>query len=98
VSYAHARARADLNSLTTYFDAVRAPIVGANQYAAASSDVPDRLFARGRLMPTDRWLLLGIFDWRTGLPYSVVDGSLDFVGARNSLRLPTYDRLEVGIE
>jgi hypothetical protein len=98
VSYARASASADLNSLTSFFDAVRVPVIGENQYAAANSDVPNRLFARGRFMPTDRWLLLGIFDWHTGLPYSVVDADLDFVGARNSLRFPTYDRLEVGVE
>ena len=35
------------------------------------------------------WLLIGIFDWRSGLPYSVVDEHLDFVGPRN--RLPFSD-------
>jgi hypothetical protein len=54
--------------------------------------------ARGSLMPTPRWLLLGIFDWRTGLPYSVVNDTLDFVGARNDRRFPTFLRLEVGLE
>ena len=49
-------------------------------------------------MPTDRWLLLGLFDWRSGLPYSIVNETLDYVGPRNSLRFPTYLRLEVGIE
>ena len=49
-------------------------------------------------MPTPRWLLLGIFDWRSGLPYSVVNEALDFVGPRNQLRFPTYARLELGLE
>jgi hypothetical protein len=97
-SYVRSAARADLNSVTTYFDTVMAPVVGQNQYAPAAADVPNRLLARGRLMPTNRWLLLGIFDWRSGLPYSVVDQNLDFVGARNSYRFPTYLRLETGIE
>jgi hypothetical protein len=97
-SYIRSMARADLNSLTTYYDAVMAPVIGQNQYAPAPADVPNRFFARGRLMPTNRWLLLGIFDWRSGLPYSVVDQDLDFVGARNSYRFPTYLRLETGIE
>ncbi len=48
--------------------------------------------------PTPRWLLLGIFDWRSGLPYSVVNDTLDFVGPRNSQRFPAYVRLEVGVE
>ena len=98
VSYARAAARGDLNTLTNFFDAILWPVVGENAYAPASTDVPNRLLARGRVNPTPRWLLLGILDWRSGLPYSVTNDALDFVGARNSQRFPTYLRLEVGIE
>ena len=49
-------------------------------------------------MPTPTWLLLGVFDWRSGLPYSRVNEALDFVGPRNDARFPTYARLELGIE
>ena len=98
VSYARSAARGDLNTLTNFFDAILWPVVGANAYAPAATDVPNRLLARGRVNPTPRWLLLGILDWRSGLPYSVVNDTLDFVGPRNSLRFPTYLRLEVGIE
>ena len=49
-------------------------------------------------MPSPRWLLLGIADWRSGLPYSAVNETLDFVGPRNQLRFPTYARLELGVE
>jgi hypothetical protein len=98
VSYARSVARADLNSLMNFYNAVLSPVIGANAYAPASTDVPNRLFARGRVNPTPRWLLLGIFDWRSGLPYSVVNETLDFVGSRNSLRFPTYVRLEAGVE
>jgi carboxypeptidase family protein/TonB-dependent receptor-like protein len=97
-TYARSLARADLNALSAFFDTVLSPVVGANQFAAANTDVPNRVLARGRVMPTDRWLLIGIFDWRSGLPYSLVNDTLDFVGARNSLRFPTYARLEAGIE
>jgi hypothetical protein len=98
VSYARSSARGDLNALMNYFDAVLWPVVGDNAYAPASTDAPNRLLARGRLMPTPRWLMLGIFDWRSGLPYSVVNEALDYVGPRNSLRFPSYVRLEVGLE
>ncbi len=97
-SYTWSMARADLNSLTNYYDAVMAPVIGINAYAPSSTDVPHRLTARGRVMPTKRWLLLGIFDWRTGVPYSIVDESLDFVGPRDSQRFPDFVRLEVGVE
>jgi hypothetical protein len=98
VTYARSFARGDLNTFSNYYDTMLAPVVGVNAYAPASADVPHRLMARGRLMPTPRWLLLGIFDWRTGLPYSTVNETLDFVGPRNTLRFPTYLRLEAGIE
>jgi hypothetical protein len=98
VTYARSAASGDLNAFANYFDAVLSPVVGENMYARAPTDVPHRLTARGRLLPTDRWLLVGIFDWRTGLPYSVVDESLDFVGIRDSERFPVFVRLEVGVE
>jgi len=97
VSYIRASSKADLNALTNYFDTLLWPIIGQNQYAP-SNDVPHRLFARGRAMPTGKWLLLGTFDWRTGLPYSIVNETLDFVGARNSQRFPNYMRTELGVE
>jgi hypothetical protein len=97
VSYIRSSSHADLNSLTNYFDTLLWPIIGQNQYAP-SNDVPHRLLARGRAMPTSRWLLLGIFDWRSGLPYSVVNDQLDFVGTRNDRRFPSFMRTELGIE
>ncbi len=98
LSYSRSVARGDLNSLASYFDVMMWPIIGQNAYAPTSADVPNRFLARGRAMPTERWLLVGIFDWRSGLPYSVVDEYLDFVGARNALRFPPYARTELGIE
>jgi len=98
VSYARSSSQADLNALTSYFGAILSPVVGVNQYAPAPANAPNRFLARGRVMPTSRWLLLAIFDWRNGLPYSAVNEYLDFVGPRDSLRFPTYARLEVGLE
>ena len=49
-------------------------------------------------VPTNRWLLVGTLDWRTGLPYSVVGETLEFVGPRNAERLPTYLRLDAGFD
>jgi len=97
-TYTRSRSEGDLNTLTSSFDSVLAPIIGENAYTALSTDVPHRLFVRGRVVPRAKWLLLGVLDWRTGLPYSVVNETLDFVGPRNALRFPTYCRLELGVE
>jgi outer membrane receptor for ferrienterochelin and colicin len=97
-TYTRATAHADLNALTNYFDTILNPVTGVNQYAAAPTDVPNRLLARGRYMPTDRWFLLGVADWRDGLPYSIVDGNREYVGTRNTQRFPEYFHLEIGVE
>lgn len=99
VSYVRSAARGDLNALTTYFDAMMWPVIGQNAYAPEEADVPNRLLVSGRAMPTNRWLVSGIFDWRSGRPYSVVNEYLDFVGARNQgHRFPAYARVQVGLE
>jgi hypothetical protein len=97
-TYTRSRSEGDLNTLTSSFDSVLAPIIGENAYAPLTTDVPHRLFVRGRVVPREKWLLLGVLDWRTGLPYSVVNETLDFVGPRNVLRFPNYCRLELGLE
>jgi hypothetical protein len=97
-SYVHSSAHEDLNALVNFFDAVLEPVIGANAYAPAAADAPNRLFVRGRAMPTRRWLVLGTLDWRSGLPYSIVDEALEFVGPRNARRFPIYHRLDVGLE
>jgi hypothetical protein len=98
VSYVRAFARADLNSFTTFFDSVISPVLGENAYAPSRFDVPHRLLARGRATPIRDWLLVGTLDWRSGLPYSVVDETLDYVGPRNDRRFPAYVRVDLGIE
>jgi hypothetical protein len=97
-SYVRSHARADLNAFTMFFDSVRWPIIGANEYAPARADAPHRALVRARAMPSSTWLLVGVFDWRSGLPYSVVNETLDFVGPRHARRFPTYTRLELGID
>ena len=87
-SYVRSQARADLNAFTTFFDSMLWPVVGRNEYAPARTDTPHRLLVRGRAMPTPRWLFVGVLDWRSGVPYSVVNEALDFVGPRNDRRFP----------
>ena len=98
VSYVRSAAMSDSNALTNFFDSIMWPVIGANAYGPANADVPHRLFVRGHAMPTPQWLVVGILDWRSGLPYSVVNEALDFAGPRNDHRFPSYLRLELGLE
>jgi hypothetical protein len=97
-SFVHSKAREDLNSLLDFMDAVLQPIISSNAYAPAAADVPNRLLVRARSEVINGWQILGTADWREGLPYSVVDEYLEFVGQRNALRFPNYFRVDTGIE
>jgi hypothetical protein len=96
--YDWSAARGDLNDVNTFFGTVMAPVVGADAFAPLNTDVPHRFFLRGRMLATPQWLLLGVFDWNAGVPFSTVNEMLDFVGSRNDRRFPTYMRLELGAE
>lgn len=98
VSYVRARARASTNAFTNYFDAIRTPVIAENAYAPARADVPHRMLLRSRVLPTPTWLVVAIIDWRSGLPYSTTNETLDFVGIRQGLRFPQYVRTELGLE
>ena len=98
VTYTHSRARSDLNAMSNFYDTTMWPVMGENAYAASPTDAPHRMLARGRFTPWPKWLVIGIVDWRSGLPYSVTDEALDYVGPRNVLRFPTFFRLEAGLE
>jgi hypothetical protein len=97
-TYVHSSARENLNAFVNFYSAVLTPVVGQDAYAPAAADAPHRLFVRGQAMPTTRWMIVGTFDWRSGLPYSVVNEDLDFVGPRNEQRFPTYVRTEIGVD
>ncbi len=97
-SFVRSTAREDLNALVTFYDAILVPVIGANSYAPAAADAPDRFLLRVHGMPTRSWMLLGTLEWRDGLPYSIVDDYLDFIEPRNDRRFPEYMRVETGVE
>lgn len=97
-TYSRSLAEGDLNSFANYFDAMLWPVVPPHGYGPLATDVPHRFLARGRLLPAASWLIVGVADWRTGLPYSLVDEDLDFVGPRNATRMPNYLRFDLGLE
>jgi hypothetical protein len=97
-TYSRSMAEGDLNSFANYFDTMLWPVVPPHGYGPLPTDVPHRFLARGRLLPAATWLIVAVADWRTGLPYSLVNAALDFVGPRNDERMPNYLRFDLGLE
>lgn len=97
-TYSRSKAEGDLNTFGNYFDSMLWPVIAPNQYGVLPTDVPHRFLARSRVLPTPTWLVAAVADWRSGLPYSIVDAALDFVGPRNTQRMPNFFRLDLGVE
>jgi hypothetical protein len=96
LSYVHARSEADLNAFDEFYGNYRHPLIRPNAYGPTSVDVPHRLLVQ-TVVPVKRWLVSGLFEARTGFPYSAVDDEQQFVGARNERRFPTLYTVDLSI-
>ncbi len=95
VSYVRSRSTRDLNDNDQFFGNFRNPIIRANENSLSPTDVPNRLIVRGTLGLPAKLVLVPLFEWRTGFPWSAVDEFQDFVGPRNRTgRLPTVRSLD----
>ena len=98
VSYIRSMSEADLNSYLSFFGTLREPIISTNAFAAAPADAPHRVVSRIRVAPTRQWLVNAFVEYRSGLPYSPVDETLEFAGPRNQTRFPAYTLLDLLVE
>jgi hypothetical protein len=98
-SYVRSLAAADLNNYASFFGADRNPVINPNGYGPAPADVPNRLVTRLRALWRENWSFASFAEVRSGFPYSAVDASQDFVGARNRAgRFPAVVLLDVAVE
>ena len=98
-TYVRSSAKADLNAYTAFFDNIRWPVIGQDQYAPTSSSVPHRLIAHTRTIFANRVLVSSILEVHSGFPYSPVNAMLDWVGPRNQLfYFPTFTMLDLDVE
>jgi hypothetical protein len=98
-TYARSSAWANLNAYTAFFDNIRWPVIGQDQYAPTASSVPNRLIAHTRTIFANRVLVSSILEIHSGFPYSVVNDMLDWVGPRNQrFYFPTFAMLDLDVE
>ena len=83
ISYVHSESAGDLNTFQQFFGNFQNPIIRANERSRSNVDVPDRLLVWGEIkLPYGvRWF--PVLDWRSGFPFSLLDETQNFVGARN---------------
>jgi outer membrane receptor protein involved in Fe transport len=97
-SYVWSSARADLNSVDTYYGNFRWPVVRPNAFARTNTDVPHRLLVRGAFVLPWKIDLLPVVELRSGFPWSAVSETQRFLGERNEAgRLPAVRTVDVSI-
>jgi hypothetical protein len=98
LAWVHSRAKADFNAMGALFGPALAPVVRENVFALSGTDVPDRLLARAGGVLRRSWRMSAALDLHSGMPWSPVDADLEYLGPRNSRRLPTAALLDLAVE
>jgi hypothetical protein len=97
LSYVWSRGTADLNAYDRFYGSLRHPIVRPNEHSLIPTDVPHRLLLRGTIGVPGAWDISPVLELRSGFPWSPVDEFQDFVGERQSGRLPAVRTLDLSI-
>ncbi len=97
VSYVWSRAQGSLNTADSFLGDFPPFVVRANQYGTLPFDIPHRFLAYGEVKALYGITVMPGLEIRSGFPFSFVNDRLDFVGARNQARFPTFLSLDATI-
>jgi Carboxypeptidase regulatory-like domain/TonB-dependent Receptor Plug Domain len=95
-SYVRSRARTNINEFNNYLGNFPYPIVRPDQYTNSPADLPHRFLAWGTVKLPWKLRVSPLFEWRSGLPYSVFDERQNYVGVPYSdmTRFPNFFSLD----
>jgi len=97
-SYVRSSSVGDLNDLGSIFGPTPAALIRANSRAPLRFDVPDRFLVWSEFGLPFGFRAVPVFELRSGFPYSAVDETRNFVGARNRAgRFPVYQSADLQI-
>jgi hypothetical protein len=95
-SYVRSRIRANLNELNNYLGNFPFPLVRPDQYVNTLADLPHRFLAWGMVKLPWKARVSPLVEWRSGLPYAVLDEGQNYVGQPYSdkTRFPKFFSLD----
>src|SRR5580658_469751 len=96
-SYVRSKATGDLNDFNQFFGNDPQSVIQPNSRGPLAFDAPNRFLTWGELNAPGKLMLMPVLDIHTGFPYSVVNQSRDFVGARNDERFPWFDSFDLQV-
>src|SRR5205085_12240367 len=89
-SYAHSRARGDLNDFGRFLGTVPAAVIRENQYGTLGTDLPNRFLAWGVFRLPMTFQVAPVMEYRTGFPYIETDQAQRYAGVPNRNRFPDF--------
>jgi hypothetical protein len=95
-SYVRSKAEGDLNTFSTYLGDFPIAKLRPNQYSNLRSDIPNRFLVWGLINLPWNMRLAPIFEYRSGLPYAILEARRNYVGIPYSNR--TRFRDYVGLD
>ncbi len=96
-SYVKSQSLGDLNNFSNYLGSFPSPVIRPNEYATLPTDLPNRFLIWGLVNLPWKFRIAPIFEWRTGVPYSVLNASQQYVGVPESQRFPNFLSLDARI-
>jgi hypothetical protein len=96
-SYVRSKATGDLNDFNQFFGNDPQAVIQPNARGPLAFDAPNRFLAWGELNAPGKLMLMPVLDIHTGFPYSVVNQTRDFIGARNDERFPRFDSFDLQV-
>jgi hypothetical protein len=95
-SYIRSKARGDLNTFSSYLGDFPSTPVRPNYFSNSRGDIPNRFIAWGFINAPLKTRVAPIFEYRSGLPYAVLDASRGYVGVpyADSTRFRSYVGLD----
>lgn len=89
-SYAHSRARGDLNDFGRFLGTVPAAVIRENQYGTLGTDLPNRFLSWGVVRLPRKFQIAPVVEYRTGFPYIDTDAAQGYSGVPNRNRFPDF--------
>ncbi|MBV8833278.1 MAG: TonB-dependent receptor [Acidobacteriaceae bacterium] len=96
-AYVRSKAYGDLNDFNQFFVNNAVAVIQPDARARLPFDAPNRFLFWGQFEAPFKLRLMPVLDVHTGFPYSVIDQSRDFIGPRDSTRLPRFNSFDLQV-
>jgi hypothetical protein len=90
VSYVRSVSTGELNDFAGVFQGYDVPLVQPGGQSRLPADAPNRVLAWGTFNFPRRIVVSPVMEWRSGFPYSELDGRYLYAGSPNNRAFPTF--------